>query len=161
MAVVKDILAGVGGAVVIGVGAAAIGNAMYNRFNYEYLDTQFDFNQLLLGRVGANHNIKIINGNNIGCTIHNIKGFVRYGNLKVADIDTPLAFQIPPKGQNTFILNTSIEAAAFIGDVMQAFTNNPNIYQTLVNKLYFKGNIQTNIAQLTIPLEFEIPVVIG
>lgn len=149
----------------IGAGTAAtilgnaVFNAAYNKISYEFVDAQFKFNQLPQGRVGVDVRIKIKNGNSVGLTVGRVEGEVRYGNLKVADVNAPLPIQIPGNGEATGTINLSIQAMSLVNDIIAAFQPGNSVYNTLVNKLKFKGIIYTNV--VNIPIDINIPVVVA
>lgn len=144
---------------VAGFAANTVINTVYNNISYEFVGAQFNFNQLVQGRVGVNVTFKIKNGNSVGCIVTSIEGKVTYGNLKLADVNAPLPIVVPANGEATGTVNLSLVAMTFINDIIQAFAGNTSIYSTLVNVLKFKGLLKTNI--VNIPLEFNIPVVVG
>jgi len=153
------------GLILLGAGAAAsmlggaVFNAAYNKISYEFVDAQFKFNQLLQGRVGVDIRIKIKNGNSVGVTVTHVEGEVKYGNLKLSDVNLPLPIQIPANGETIGTINLSIQAMTFVSDIIAAFQPGSNVYNTLVNRLKFKGIIYTNI--VNIPIDINIPVVVG
>ena len=152
-------LIGLGAFTVASFAANTAINAAYNNISYEFVGAQFNFNQLMLGRVGVNVTFKIKNGNAVGCTVTSIEGKVSYGNLKLADVNAPLPIVVPANGEATGTVNLSLIAMTFINDIIQAFSNGSGVYSTLVNVLKFKGLLKTNI--INIPLEFNIPVTVG
>ena len=157
--IVQVALIGLGAATAGSVLAKGLVNAAYNNISYEFVEANFNFNQLIQGRLGVDIKIKIINHNSVGATVTNVVGTVHYGGIKVADVNTPLAITIPANGQGVGTINLSIQAMSLVNDVLAAFQPGSNLYTTLVNKLKFKGIIYTNV--VNVPIEMNIPIVVG
>jgi len=156
---VKNGLAGIGVAAIAATVVGFAANAIYNNIEYELENTSFNFDSILQGRIGADLQIKIRNGNAVGATITHVIGQVFYGDLKLTDVNAPLPIRIPPNGIGTGTIRLSVAAATLTNDIINAFSGAGNVYNTLVNRLRFKGTIYTNI--VNVPVNMTIPITVG
>lgn len=152
-------LAIVGGATLAYHAGMAIADSAMNKVEYEMLGYRFDFNQVSRGRVGVEVDLAIDNGNPVGLIVYNIIGKVRYGDLHLTDLDLPAPLRVPPNARATTTVRFSVQAMTLINDILAAFQQAGNTYNTLVNRLYFEGVVYTNL--INIPLEMEIPIAVG
>jgi hypothetical protein len=140
-------------------------NAAYNNVSYEVISTNFNFNQLFQGRVGLDIQVKIKNGNPVGASISHVTGEIKYGQLKVADVNVNLPLNIPANGEVVGTLNLSIEAISFVTDVVNIFTNiGGNVASTLINTIKLTGYIyffMPGTTVLGVPISINIPVTVG
>lgn len=146
------------------VGAATVGswlfnkafNAAYNNVGFEYVSSNFDWSMITQGKVIVNVQIKVINNNAVGLTVNRLEGKVSYGNLDLGTVNTPMPISIPARGQATANVSFTVNSMTLANDIVNAFSNNGNLYSLLINRLNFKGTVYTNL--VNVPLDMPIPI---
>lgn len=152
--------------ILMGAGGLFIGQQLLNMVGqWLYSNVQFsvgtptvDTSQFGLGILRVKLPISINNQNAMGVGIVSLKGTVTYGQVRVADINLPIGVAVPAHGAVPLNLDIDINVTNVLQDITSIIQSSGSPFAALVNTLRLKAMLQTDLFNLAIPIDTNIPI---
>lgn len=122
---------------------------------------QMDSTPFVDGFIRTDIPIIITNNNPFPINVKYFFGLVKYGKIRLANVNFPIGFSIPPGTTKTINLDMDIPIQMVFDDMLQAIQGG-NILDTLLNKIYLDGTLQLHGNFTNVPIQLEqiaIPIV--